>query len=167
MKPDKIIKTVILLGIGMFLLGIFIYPPAENVKAANVSRYENQYYDGTVSSMSGETHIYYFGGATPTVPYARFILRTDGGKVYNSTTEVLVAKAAITWAASEVLLIDETTTVGGWLINVPEGDSKLPDGWYDVMIYECAAATPASTDTLYLGRTCYIDDGNIISFDDR
>ena len=128
---------------------------------------EIQHYDGIVSSVSGEAHIYYFGLVAPTVPYARFILRTDGCKVYDSIEEVLVAKADIMWADSGVPMTDETATVGGWLINVPQGEDKIPDGWYDILFYEKAGAVYVCSDTLYLGRSCYIDNGNIISFDDR
>ena len=135
--------------------------------------YETQGYDATVSSMSGETHIYYFGaGITPTTPYTRFILRTEGCKIYDTTAKALGPKASVAWADSAVLMTDETATVGGWLLNVPAdavdtADSFIKDGWYDVMTYERAGASAASTDTLYVGRICYINSGTIISFDNR
>ena len=142
-------------------------------QAIGVKPYETQGYDATVSSMSGETHIYYFGaGVTPVVPYTRFILRTEGCKIYDANAKALGPKASVAWENSAVLMTDETTTVGGWLIDVPDdavdtADNFIKDGWYDVMTYERAGASAASTDTLLVGRVCYINSGDIISFDDR
>ena len=158
-----------LVGILIICVGIWSTMPPDAQAAKENSRGSNQYYDGTVSSMSGETHIYYFGGVTPTVPYARFYNRvTQQG--YSSATGKMVAKASIVWADSEVLMTDETSTVGGWLIVVPAetvAGIGMPDGWYDVLIYERVTGTPLSTDTLYIGRSCKVYNVVIISFDDR
>lgn len=164
---DTTIKIALVIGILSFM-ALFIGPPiVEDAQAIKEnSRGPSQYYDGTVSSMSGETHIYNFGdGITPTVPYIKFYNRvTEQG--YDSSLSKLIAKASIVWADSEVLLTDETLTVGGWLIPMPT-QIQLPNGWYDVMIYERVGATPAFTDTKYLGRSCKIYNGEIISFDNR
>ena len=138
---------------------------APEVQAASESRYNIQYYDGTVSMMNGETHIYNFGTDTPTVPYVRFYNRVTQ-QLYNSTTSALGAKTSVLWADTEVLMIDETSTVGGWLLVVP-AEVNMADGWYDILIYERATATPLSSDTQYLGRSCRVHNGIIISFDDR
>jgi len=156
------------------LIGLIVITlTGPEAQAIGPKPYETQGYDATVSSMSGETHIYNFGsGITPTVPYTRFILRTDGCQIYDATAKALGPKASVAWADSAVLMTDETLTVGGWLLNVPAdavdtADSFLKDGWYDVMTYERAGASAASTDTLYVGRICYINSGKIISFDNR
>ena len=122
-----------------------------------------QHYDAVVSSMSGETHNYIIVGSA-TVPYCRFYNRITK-EMWNSTNGEMDAKASIVWAETGVVMIDETASVGGWLYVIPEG---LPTGWYDVLVYERAGVSPASTNTQLKGsRVCYIQDGVIISFDNR
>jgi len=129
-------------------------------------------FDGVVSTMNGITHIYYWGALpTPTNPYTRYYNRmTD--QMYNSTTKQMESESTIAWADTETMMTDKTLTVGGWRYNkitdvANTGNGLLPNGWYDVMTYEMAGATPAATDTLYVGRVCYIHNGIMVSFDDR
>lgn len=158
-----IVIAAVVVAASMGLLNSMLSP--DIAQASQLSKYDGQIYDGTVSMMNGETHIYNFGSATPTVPYARFYNRVTK-QIYNSTAGALGAKASVAWADSEVLMTDETSTVGGWLIVVPD-EANMADGWYDVLIYERAGGAPASSDTRYKGRSCYIHNGILVSFDIR
>jgi len=129
-------------------------------------------FDGTVSTVNGLTHIYHWGALpAPTKPYTRYYNRmTD--QVYNSTTKQMESESTISWVDTETMMTDKTLTVGGWRYNkisdvANTGNGFLPKGWYDVMTYEMAGATPASTDTLYVGRFCKIENGYMQSFDNR
>jgi len=164
-KNNLYITTLIILAVLGTVFVALLSNTVPEAEAASESRYDIQFYDGTVSSMNGETHIYHFGGATPTTPYARFYNRITQ-QIYNSTDSVLGPKASVLWADSEVLMTDETGSVGGWLLVVP-AEVNMADGWYDILIYERVTGTPLSTDTLYLGRSCRVHNGIVISFDDR
>lgn len=163
-------ELVVALAAVFFVLGIVgVYSNffEQEVEASQLSKYDGQIYDGTVSMMNGETHIYNFGSATPTVPYLRFYNRVTK-QIYNSTAGALGAKASVAWADSGVLMIDETATVGGWLIVVPVEDN-MANGWYDILPYERVGGAPASSDPMYKGkgRSCYIHNGILVSFDIR
>jgi len=123
-----------------------------------------EYFDGVVSTMNGETHIHTLED-TILAPYCRFYERISK-KMWDETQQEMVAKASIVWAQTGVPMVDEKSTVGGWLYVIPE---DLPIGWYDVIVYEQAGASPASTDTQLVGsRVCYIDNSGVFaSFDER
>lgn len=153
-------KWTVLMIVFTLLFLVFFSPPDYVSAERNIN--DITPFDGIVSTVNGEMHIYNFNGGPPTVPYARFYNRMTQ-EIYDSAAGELDAKGDVAWADSETLLTNETSTVGGWLINVPD----MPKGWYDVGIYERVGGTPASNDTLYLVRFCYIRNNIILSFDER
>ena len=168
-----IVNTLMVALLAGTLIGFIVLTLAgSEARAIGPKPSELQWYDAMVSSMSGETHIYNFGtGTTPTVPYTTYYNRVTK-QFYNSTTKRMESKSTVAQADIGVLMTNETSNVRGWLYTkiddaVDTTDGFLPDGWYDVMTYERAGAAPASTDTLYVGRMCYINSGTIISFDNR
>jgi len=159
--------NLIILAVLMFCVWVFVSAPVtEDAVAGKAISNDVQLYDGTVTLINGETHNFAIVGEV-TTPYIKVCDRVNG-TIYDSTLKKMVAKASSVWADSETLMVDETATWGGWLYVIPTllDGSDLKNGWYDVLVYERAGATPASTDTLLTGsRACYIHNGIMVSFD--
>lgn len=71
------------------------------------------------------------------------------------------APGSVTWSNSAISCTDSRTTVGGWLVAIP---ATLPDGGYDIVFYN--NATPASSDTVLLGRWGNVKGALFQSFND-
>lgn len=160
------LSTTVILTVGILALAaIFSGPPVgREAEAARLSRFDNQTYDGVVSSISGETHNYNIAG-TVTAPYCRFYNRVTK-KLWNSTTSEMESKATAAWVDTDVPMTDETLTVGGWLYVVP---ATIPAGWYDVLLLEQAGGSPAAADVRPAGgsKIAYIQNGIMVSMDVR
>ena len=111
---------------------------------------------GFVSPTQGQMYVYSLNSHSDL--YARFY-NTKLDELWDTDAEAMGSAATVTWANSAVALTDHTATRGGFLIPVPAVD----DGWYDVLIYD--NATPASSDTVLLGKHCYIQGGMIQTMD--
>ena len=136
------------------LLALII--PAVAVGFTTVSQIIETY--GSVSPIVGNSVIYSQNDKANM--YARFY-NTQRDQLWDQNATAMGSGATVTWANSAVSLTDWEATRGGWKITVP---ATLTEGWYDVTIYDNAA--PAATDTLLIGRHCYIKGGSIQSLDD-
>lgn len=113
---------------------------------------------GSVSPIVGNSVVYSLNSYSNL--YCRFY-NTQLDQLWDENATAMGTGAAVTWANSAVSLTDYETTRGGFLIAVP---ATLTEGWYDITIYD--NGTPANSDTLLLGRHCYIKGGTIQSMDD-
>ena len=111
---------------------------------------------GSVSPTQGKMYVYNLN--TYSNLYARFY-NTKLDQLWDSNASAMGSAATVTWANSDVAMTDHESTRGGWLIPVP----AVTDGWYDVLIYD--NAVPASSDTVLLGKHCYIQGGMIQTMD--
>jgi hypothetical protein len=106
----------------------------------------------------------YLYNLTGTAPYVRFVNKKEG-LVYDDTDTTDYLSATTTWTDTDVALTTKMTTVGGWLIPIP---ATLPDGVYDMLIYDVSTAAGArsNADTLTGGKHIIVADNIIVSMSD-
>lgn len=87
------------------------------------------------------------------------------GKIWDTTVNGgaggLITEVGITWNKTDIALVDKTSTVGAVYPPIP---TTLPDGAYDILVYDGAA--PASTDVIKLGRRAIVKNQIIIGWTD-
>jgi hypothetical protein len=114
---------------------------------------------GTLGFVGGKMWVYSLNSLSN--PYYRLLNRVTD-ELADENASAMGDAATVTWGNSAITPTNQKTTRGGLLLDIP---SYVPDGWYDLTIYD--NASPASTDTLQLGRVVNIKDGFIQSFDNR
>ena len=114
----------------------------------------------TVGGKTAELRYSYFYSLTGTAPYARFINKQEGA-IYDETDTTDYLNATATWVNTDVALTTKMTTVGGWLLSIP---ATLPDGPYDLLIYDVSVAAGArsNADVIKLGKHILVRNGRIV-----
>jgi len=104
----------------------------------------------------------YFYTMTGTAPYARWINK-HSGTIYDNTNSVLSATA--TWTDTDISLTTKMTTIGGWEVSVP---AALPDGVYDLLIYDVstAAGSRSNSDAIARGKHVIVKNAIITQMSD-
>jgi len=114
----------------------------------------------TVGGRGADLRNTYFYSLSGTAPYARFINKQEGA-IYDETDTTDYLNATATWINTDVALTTKMTTVGGWLLSIP---ANLPDGPYDLLIYDVSVAAGArsNADVIKLGKHILIRNGRIV-----
>jgi len=144
MEINKIIIGCILLAC---ISGFFAYTNTTTADQVGRERYNDLKYT-------------YFYSLTGSAPYVRFINK-DQGKVYDDTaTTTDYLSNTTTWTDTDVSLTTKMTSIGGWLVPVP---STLPDGTYDMLLYDVdtAAGSRSNSDAIARGKHIRIRSGQI------
>ena len=104
----------------------------------------------------------YFYSLSGTAPYVRWINKQQGS-IYDNTNSVLSATA--TWTDTDIALTTKMTTIGGWQAAVP---ASLPDGAYDLLLYDVstAAGSRANTDAIARGKHVIVENAIITQMSD-
>ena len=121
-----------------------------------------------ISDFTGEYRYIYSLNSNSNL-YYRIIKvdnQTSSHKIWDENAGAFGAIGTVSWANSAIStastnskLTDNTLTVGGYLF---EFDASIDEGVYDVLFY--SSASPASTDTILLGRQAVVRGSEGIGF---
>jgi len=104
----------------------------------------------------------YFYSLTGTAPYVRWVNK-HLGQVYDDTNSVLATSP--TWTDTDIALTTKMTTIGGWVATLP---AALPDGAYDLLLYDVstAAGSRSNADAIARGKHVIVENAIITQMSD-
>ena len=107
---------------------------------------------------------FYFYELSGSAPYVRFVNKNTV-QVYDDTDTTDYLSSTTTWTDTDVALTTRMTTIGGWQLVVP---ATLPDGTYDILLYDVstAAGARANTDGISRGKHAFVKGGQIVQISD-
>ena len=110
--------------------------------------------------QSNDLKYVYIYSLTGTAPYVRFVNKQVGA-VYDATDLTDYLNSSPTWTDTDVSLTDATSTIGGWQLDIP---SNLPDGVYDLLVYDVSVAegSRSSSDAISRGFHIIVQNNRIV-----
>jgi len=102
--------------------------------------------------QSNDLKYVYIYNLSGSAPYVRFVNKQVGA-VYDETDTTDYLNSSPTWTNTDVSLTNATSTIGGWKLDIP---STLPDGAYDLLIYDTSVASSSRSSSDVISRGFHI-----------